>query len=447
MFNNNSIPFKNYIKELLILAIPLFIGSLGHTLLGATDVLVVARYSIDSLSAISIANSIIFTIFIFGIGITTAISIILSNIRGAKNSTKKYLSSTLFFSLLLSVIFTILCYFSKFFIPYMGFESKLVPYIQEYTAIVSFSMFGIFFFEGIKQFLQAYEIVNFPNIIILCTVLINLVFDIIFVFGIEGFIPPMGSKGAAIATLLVRTIMGLILFAALSKHIKNMKKIDFSFIKNIIKTGLPIGIALVLEFLAFNIITILIAQEAGILAAVHSILITIASATYMVPLSTSTAISVKVAYYYGANQPQEIKNYSYAAFFIGVGFMVFTSIILTIFPKQIISLFTTDFQVITLILPIISVVAAYQIFDGIQAITSGILKGFKKTKTVSLTVLASYWFVGAPVAAVLVYKYNFSLRGFWIALAISLCIMGLAQAAIARKKYINFSREINVRQT
>ena len=82
-----------------------------------------------------------------------------------------------------------------------------------------------------------------------------------------------------------------------------------------------------------------------------------------------------------------------------------------------------------------------------QAVTSGILKGFKKTKTVSLTVLASYWFVGAPVAAILVYKYNFSLRGFWIALALSLCVMGNVQAAIARKKYRDFSREINSKQT
>ena len=82
--------FIKYLKELLILAFPLFIGSLGHTLIGATDVLILGRYSIEALASVSIANSIIFTIFILGIGIVTAISIILSNKRGAKQKIKVY---------------------------------------------------------------------------------------------------------------------------------------------------------------------------------------------------------------------------------------------------------------------------------------------------------------------------------------------------------------------
>ncbi|MBQ9245991.1 MATE family efflux transporter, partial [bacterium] len=298
-----------YLKELLVLAIPLFIGNLGHTLIGAADVFVVARYNIDSLAAISIANSVIFTIFILGIGIITAISIILSHKRGENKTIKKYLPSTLVFSLILSILFTIFCYITKYTIPHLGIENTLTPFVQEYISIVAFSMFGIFFFEGIKQFLQSYEIVKIPNMILLLTVFLNLFLDIVFVFGF-GIIPAMGSKGAAIATLITRTFMGLVLFIYIFKYINWKEIIDVSYMKNIIKIGLPIGIALVFEFLAFNIITILIAREEGILAAVHSILITIASATYMIPMSLATAISVKVAFYYGAKQPDEIKLYS-----------------------------------------------------------------------------------------------------------------------------------------
>lgn len=426
--------FKAYLKDLLILAIPLFIGNLGHTLIGATDVLVVARYGINSLAAISIANSIIFTIFILGIGITSAISIVLSHHRGGRNHIKSFLPSVLVFSFFLSVFFSAICFLSKYLIPFCGFEDFLVHNIQEYIEIVAFSMFGIFMFEGIKQFLQSYEIVKLPNIILLVSVLVNLIFDIVFVFGF-GFIPAMGSKGAAIATFSVRILTGLAMLISIVKHIDFKNKIKFSFMKHVLKVGIPIGIGLMLEFLAFNVITVLIGREASIYAAVHSILITISSATFMVPLAISTALSVKVAYHYGANSPIEVKKYSYTGLIFGVGFMCFAAIVLALFPREIIELFTDNIRVVNIAIPLIAVVAAYQIFDGIQCITAGILKGFKKTKTVTTCVLIGYWFIGAPIAYILVYKYNMALKGFWLALAISLFLIGFIQSVIVKIRY------------
>jgi MATE family multidrug resistance protein len=425
---------KQYFIDLLILSFPLFIGNLGHTLIGATDVFVVAKYSIDALASISIANSILFTIFILGIGILCAISILLSNMRGAGNRTKKYLRSTLIFSTITAILFSGICYASKFFISYMNFEEHLVPYIEQYIAIVSFSMFGMFLFEGIKQFLQSYEIVNFPNALLLFSVVLNLIFDWIFVFGF-GPIPSMGVRGAAIATTLVRSVMGVVMLLYVFKFIDFKAKIDFGYMKQIIKVGMPIGIALLLEFLAFNIITILVGIESGLLAAVHSILITISSATFMFPLSIATATSVKVAYYYGAKKCDEIRNYILASTVMCLAIMLLISILLVIFPSQIIKLFTDDANVLKIAIPIMSVVAAYQIFDGLQIVMGGTLKGFKMTKFVSGAVLTGYWFVGAPVAIICVGMYNMSLKGYWIALAISLCVMGLVQTAMARYKY------------
>ena len=389
--------YFQYLKELLMLAFPMFIGSLGHTLIGATDVLVIAKYNIKSLSAVSIANSIFFTIMILGLGILTAVSIILSNLRGAKQKTKKYLLSSLILSLILSCIFSVFCYTSQYFISDIGLEKELLPYIKEYISIVSVSMFGIFIFEGIKQFLQSYEIVKLPNFLQLASVVLNLIADIVFVFGC-GIIPAMGSKGAAIATLSVRMIMAVILFVCVFKFINFKSPIDFKYMKIIVKTGLPIGFALLFEFLAFNIVTVFAGIESSILAAVHSILITISSATFMIPFAISTALSVKVAYWFGAKKPVEIKNYSYTALYTVLGFMTLISLILAVFPKQIISIFTSDNEVMKIALPLISIVAAYQIFDGFQCVTGAVLKGFKLTKTVTATVLTGYWLAGAPIA-------------------------------------------------
>lgn len=425
---------KQYFIDLLILSFPLFIGNLGHTLIGATDVFVVAKYSIDALASISIANSILFTIFILGIGILCAISILLSNMRGAGNRTKKYLYSTLIFSAITAIFFSGICYASKFFIPSMNFEEHLVPYIEQYIAIVSFSMLGMFLFEGIKQFLQSYEIVNFPNSLLLFSVILNFIFDWVFVFGF-GPISSMGVQGAAIATTLVRTLMGIIMLVYVFRFIDFKSKVDFDYMKQIIKVGMPIGIALLLEFLAFNIITILVGRESGLLAAVHSILVTISSATFMFPLSIATATSVKVAYYYGAKKCDEIRNYILASTTMCLAIMILISVILVIFPSAIIKLFTDDLNVLKIAVPIMSVVAAYQIFDGLQIVMGGTLKGFKMTKFVSGAVLAGYWLVGAPVAIICVGIYSMSLKGYWVALAISLCVMGLVQTLMAKYKY------------
>jgi len=426
--------YKHYFTDLLILAFPLLIGNLGHTLIGATDVFVVAKYNIDSLAAISIANSILFTIFIFGIGLICAVSIVLANKRGARQRTKKYLPSTLVFSIILAVIFSLICYSSKYMLTYFGFEAHLIPYIEEYISIVSFSMFGMFLYEGIKQFLQSYEIVNFPNLILLAAVVVNLIFDITLVFGL-GPIPSMGSKGAAIATFSVRTLMGIVMLLYIFRFIDLKYKIDFSYMKQLVKIGYPIGAALLLEFLAFNIVTILVGREAGLLAATHSILTTISSATFMVPLAVSTALSVKVAYYYGAKKIDEIKKFSIAGLIMGVGFMAVAGICFALFPKQLICLFTDNKNVLEIALPIMMVAAMYQVFDGFQVVYGGILKGFKLTKFVSNAVFFGYWIVGMPIAVVLVGKYNMSLRGYWIALAFSLCAMGFVQAAMARYKF------------
>ena len=425
---------KHYFTDLLILALPILVGEIGHTLIGATDILVVARYSIDALASVSIANSILFSIFIFGIGILIAISIILSNKRGAKQGIKKYLLSSLIFSVLMAILFAFICYSTKFLIPHMGFEEKLIPLIQEYIVIASISMFGMFIFEGGKQFLQAYEIVNFPNILLIVAVFVNLIFDILFVFGF-GPIPAMGVKGAALATLVVRTFIGLAMFMYIYRFINFKSKIDLSYMKQIFKVGIPIGFALMFEFLAFNIITILVGRESGLLSGIHNILITISSAMFMLPLSISIALSVKVSYYYGANKLEEIKKFTNAALILGVGFMAVAAGVLAIFPSQIIKIFTDNKQVLDIAVPLVGIAAMYQIFDGYQIIMGGVLKGFKMTKFVSWAVLMGYWLCGMPVAILLVYYFDYMLKGYWVALAVSVTMMGVVQGLMAHYKF------------
>lgn len=435
--------YKKHLIELFSIAAPLLIGNIGHALTSVADVFVAAKYSVDTLAAVSISNALLFTVFIVGIGFLTGISIILSNIRGEKKRTKKYLLSSILLSQFLALITWLVIILINFLIPYFGFDEKLIPDIQNYIYITSFSIFGMFLYQGIKEFLQAHEIVNFANYVLIVTVFINLILNFIFVFG-YGFIPAMGTEGLALATLIVRTLLGFSLVFYTRKIIVeqySQKKYDCKYMLKILKIGLPIGVGLLLECLSFNIITFFVGRESGLYAATHNILITIVDTTFMIPLAISSAIAIKVGYYNGAGDLDEIKNYSKIGVFTCFVFMLVCSLLFISNPKFFINIFTNNEQILSIAIPIVALFALSELADGVQIALGGILKGLKMTKQVLICVLSSYWLVGLPVGFYLAYQKQMYLKGFWIGLTVALFLIAITEFCIIIKTLYNYKRE------
>ena len=426
--------YKKYLSEIISLSVPLIVGNLGQMMIGATDVFIAAKHSTNTLAAISIANSIIFCILVVGIGLMSAISIVLSNYRGNRKPTKKFLITVLNYSIILAVIFCGVCLLMVPLIPKMGFEPHLVPMIQEYVFICSFSLFGMYLYQCLKEFLLAYEIVNFPNLILVLALIFNFVLAYCLVFGV-GPINGLGVIGLAIAAFVVRTFMGLILLAYCAGMVRLKNPFDKNLVKQLIKVGYPIGLAMLLEFLGFNLITILVGKESGILAATHNIAVTITSSAYMIPMSISAAIAIKVGYYNGAKIFSEIKRYSMSGTIMSVLFMAFCSIMLIIMPDKIFKIFTSDIQMIAIGLPILHIAAYYLMFDGLQVSLSGILKGLKMTKVASASLISGYWLFGLPFGYILAYHYKMSLKGFWIGLAVSFLAISSLFLFVIYKKF------------
>jgi len=426
--------YKKYLTELISLSIPMIVGNLGQVLIGATDVYIAAKHSTDTLAAISIANSIIFCILVMGMGLMSAISIQMSNLRGNRKPTKKFLLTTLNYSMVLAVIFCVVCLLMVPLIPYMGFESNLVPMIKEYIFICAFSLFGMYLYQALREFLMAYEIVNFPNIILLFALVANFLLAYALVFGF-GPIPALGVIGLALAAFIVRMFMGLILLVYCLGLIRFKNPFDKNLVKQLLKIGYPIGIAMFLEFLGFNLITILVGREAGVLAATHNIGVTITSSAYVIPMSISAAIAIKVGYFNGARDFSEIFKYSLFGTLISVIFMGCCSILLWTCPKQIFCIFTDNPQMLELGLPILYIAAFYLMFDGLQVSLSGVLKGLKMTKIASASLIAGYWLFGLPFGYFLAYQYNMSLNGFWIGLAASFLFMSIIFSFVIYQKF------------
>ena len=321
-------------------------------------------------------------------------------------------------------------------IDLFGFEAKLVPLIKDYFWITAFSTLGGYIHCMAKEYLQAFEIVVFPNILTIVCVFINLFLNIIFAFGF-GFIPEMGVAGLALASLITRYIMGIVLFLYCFKKTKIDYCTDKKYYKDLIKVGTPSSLAVVIEFIGFNAITVILGRISGIYAAAQNIVCTITSVSFMIPFAISNATAVKVGFANGAKYYKSLKTYAYTGLIMSTTFMMFSAIIVALFPAFLVSLFTNDIELVRVCIPIVFALCFFQIFDGLQVTLAGIFKGLKQTKIVMIANFISYWLISIPFGCYLAFKLNLNLLGFWygiVCAAIVLCLIMFSKLLITFNK-------------
>ena len=413
-----------YIKELFILALPIIMGNLGHILLGAGDCFIAGRYSTDAIAAVSIATSIHATLVMFGIGLTITISPLLSNKRGAKEGTKKYFFPSLRFALITGIVLMLITFAYIPLLDYLGYEPNLLHNVKLFTFILAFSTIGAEINVAIKEFLQSYEIVFLPNFLMVISVFLNLILNWIFVFGKFGF-PEMGVAGIALSTTLIRTFLALVLLVFCLLRFRFKQYASSEYYKQIFKIGFPISLSIIFEFLAFNYIAIILGKISGLYAAAHNIILVICSTSFMVPLAISNALGVKVGYANGAKDYCEMKKYINNGLFVSIGFMIFAAAVFVIFPEQLISIFSSDVNLLKIAVPVMSIVAAFQITDGIQAAMGGIYKGLKRTKFVMFANFLSYEIIGISLGTYLGIFKKMYLLGCWTGVCIASVILSL----------------------
>ncbi len=403
-------------------------------MIGVGDVIVAGRHSTDTLAAISLATAIINCITMFGIGILISISPILSNYRGANKEPEKYFYPSLKFTALASLVISLVILACIPFIDLLGFEAKLNPMIKEYFFITAFSVFGAYLHCMSKEFLQSFEIVLFPNLLTVFCIFLNIFLNILFVFG-YGFIPEMGAAGLAIASLFVRYFMGIVLFLYCYKKIKIKHHKDKNYYFDLLKVGIPSSLAVMIEFVAFNGMTVILGRISGIYAAAMNIVCTITSVSFMIPLALGNAAAVKIGFTNGSKDYGALKKYAITVLQMAGGFMACSAIVVATIPGIIAGLFTKDPQLIQVCIPVIYLLCFMQVFDGLQAALAGIFRGLKKTKIVMISNLISYWFIALPLGCLLGLYFKFYLIGFWEALIVAAVVLCGIMSLDLRKRF------------
>jgi MATE family multidrug resistance protein len=260
---------------------------------------------------------------------------------------------------------------------------------------------------------------------------VNLIGNWALVYGHLG-LPALGVTGSGWSTFVSRVYMVTVLAIAAVYYDRKRasglwrasRRLEMDRIRELLRLGLPAATQLLLEISAFSATTVLIARLGALPLAGHQIALNVASLTFMVPLGIGSAAAVRVGHALGAQDVHGAARAGWMALLFGVTFMSCAALVLFLFPQAIARVYSPQPQVIRMGATLLMVAAVFQLFDGLQAVATGALRGAGNTRAPMLTNLLGYWMIGLPLGAVLGFKFGLGAVGFWTGLCIALILIG-----------------------
>ncbi len=420
-------------RQLLYFASPIILGHVGIMLIGTGDMIIAGRYSREALAAVGLAISVANPIMISLLGLQFAASPLLAQRRGNGESIDKYFWTVIVYSMAISLLSCVLTLLSVRLIPLFKYDPTITKLIIEYLIITSFSTAGLCLYQGVKEFFQSQEKTITANLVALIAVGVNLFFNYAFVFGEFGS-PKLNEAGLAWASLAVRSFMGLALFLFTYKLWKTPRIIDWKFMKEMWKLGIPITLTLFFEIMAFCSVTLFVGKFAEVQTAANNIALNLGSLAFMIPMSISAAVSVKVGHAYGEKNLHKIKIFNQVSLFTSLSFTLIMASVFYLNPEPLLQLYTQDAPVLEWARKLLFWVACFQLFDGAQVTLGGILRGLNITRSSSVAVFIGYWLIGIPLGYYLGFHAGLEAQGFWIGLALALALVALMLGIILKRK-------------
>jgi MATE family multidrug resistance protein len=414
------LPARSSLRELLQLALPVVVVQVGLMLMGVVDSIMVGRVSAAALAGVALGNVYFFAFAIFGTGVVMALDPVVSQAVGAGDepAIARAVQRGLLLSALLTIPVSIPLCFAGPVLALLGQPADAVPIAHEYTLRIVPSVFPFFAFVVFRQTLQA---MGRLAPIVWLTVLANLLnvwLDWSLVYGHFGM-PALSANGAAWATTISRWAMmvGLVAVAwrDLHGHLRAVQPEVFRTapLRRMIAIGAPIGVHMQLEFGVFGAVGLLMGRLGTDAVAAHQIALNLASLTFMVPLGVSAAATVLVGRAVGQGQPESVRHAARAALFVGVGFMCCTAILFIVVPSLFAMVYSRDVAVVALAASLIPIAGVFQVFDGLQAVSAGVLRGLADTRYPMVIGLVGFWLVGLPISLWLAFSMGLGPQGLW----------------------------------
>jgi len=419
---------------MLRVAIPVILAELGWMSMGVVDTIMVGPLGPEAIAASGVSNSLQFSLAIFGIGLLLGLDTLVSQAFGARriDECNRWFWHGMALAAAIIPILLGLSWGLLLLVPRLGFHPQVGPLVEEYYGILLWSGIPLIFYAVFRRYLQAIHAVTPVMVALITANIVNAVGNWVLIHGHYGA-PAMGLAGSAVATLAARIYLACVLLGAVvyydakfqSRLFHASRAIERVRLRRLLALGLPAASTVALEVGVFAAATALAGQLAPVSAASHQIALNIAALAFMVPLGLASAGAVRVGHAVGAQDPPRAAAAGWTAILLGMVFMVITAVIFLVAPRALIGLFTTEESVVALGASLLFVAAVFQLFDGLQGVATGVLRGLGDTRTPMVTNLAGHWFFGLPVGYSLCFVFGYGVIGLWIGLSTGLIIAGL----------------------
>ena len=248
--------------------------------------------------------------------------------------------------------------------------------------------------------------------------------------------PEMGLIGSALATLITSAATFLA-YCAVIRFDKRMRRYhlfgrwwrtEWSRFRELVRIGLPIGLIVLAEGGLFNAATFLMGLIGPAQLAGHALAFQVAALAFQVPFGVGQAATIRVGYHFGARSPAAIGRAGWAALLVGIGFSLFAATAMLLFPRTILSAYVAvdapaNAAMVGFALQFILVAAAFHLFDAVQTVAGGVLRGLQDTRMPMVLALLGYWLVGGVAAVSLGFATPLGGLGVWIGLAVGLIVV------------------------
>ena len=432
---------NNYTKEFnynLKLAFPVILGMLGHIFVSFADNIMVGQLGAAELAAVSLGNSFFFIAMSLGIGFASAITPLVAEADSAKNNlgVKNALKHGLILCSILSVLLYLLILIAIPVIHYMKQPLEVVELAIPYLYIISISIIPLVVFEALKRFSDGLSNTKYPMYATIAANIINIIINYLLIFGSFGF-PKLGIVGAGIGTLVSRIIMIFFLSLIFMKkekfkpYVLNIKFriVDSLIFKKIINIGFPSALQMLFEVGIFTAAIWMSGVLGKNFQAANQIAFNLSAMTFMVGVGLSVAAMIRVGNQKGLSDFIELRRIAFSVFmltvliemFFAVMFLVFRDWLPTIYlDTENLSKTLENTEVILIASKLLLIVALFQIFDGLQVVILGALRGMQDVKIPTIITFVSYWLIGFPISFYLGIYTPLKSTGIWIGLLISL---------------------------
>ncbi|HXM96638.1 MAG TPA: MATE family efflux transporter [Candidatus Dormibacteraeota bacterium] len=431
-------------RPTLQLALPLVLAELGWMSMTIVDTVMVGHlpYSATAMGAVSLGSNLFIVLALFGGGLLLGLDTLVSQAFGAgrREDCHRSLLNSIYLSVALTPFLAAPVWLLPSLLRSMQIDPAVLALAIPYTKALAVGLLPLLLYFAVRRTLQAMNMVRPVAFALISANFVNVMGNWIFVYGTWGA-PAMGVVGSGWSTAISRLYLAAVLVGYLlwydrrhrTKLLETPVEIDLPRIRRLITLGFPAALQFTLESGVFALVTALIAGLGAVPLASHQIALNTVALTYMVPLGISSAAAVRVGQAIGRNKPLAAGEAGSTAIFLGAVFMSCSGAALFLFPRWIARMYTPNEEVIRNTVWLLAAGAVFQLFDGIQTVATGALRGTGDTRTPMICHFTAYWVIGLPLGAWLCFRRGWGAFGLWSGLSLALVLIGIVLLFVWRR--------------